>query len=156
MTAFNSSCVSGGTGSGLAARSRSSLLRGTGAGANRRLLEVEAGEQDAEYQHRVELIQRYRTTAERGFYRALNAAETLRKDRRRERWVIEALVDRLERDNARLRAKLGEQAGSGECSEAHPAVSSRHGASPSRVHPTGRPVCDAAGERRSEDRAGWS
>jgi hypothetical protein len=89
--------------------------------ANRRLLETEASPQDEAYQHRVELMQRYRTTAERGFYRALNAVESLRKDRRRERLLLDALIEKYERENARLRANLGERSGSRAEQDAEPA-----------------------------------
>ncbi len=62
--------------------------------AHRRLLEVEAAVVDcrenanpadwtAEQEHKVELMQRYKTAAERAFYRSLSAAEHLRKDKMR-------------------------------------------------------------------------
>ncbi len=69
-----------------------------------RLLQVEAPIADAsgtdptrwtaEERHQIELIQRYKTTAERAFYRALTALQGLRRDFRR-----------LQRDNARLEAE---------------------------------------------------
>lgn len=52
--------------------------------ANRRLAEVLAGEMDDGYQHRVELMQRYKTTAERAFFRALAVLEQMRREARRE------------------------------------------------------------------------
>ena len=58
--------------------------------AQRRLLETEfaiAGDEnvtpvdwDAEDEHKIELMQRYKTSAERAFYRALNAARQQQKD----------------------------------------------------------------------------
>jgi len=58
--------------------------------------------------HRVELMQRYKTTHERAFYRALNALQSLRKDIIRERMENVRLQGRLERaeiEYERLRAQ---------------------------------------------------
>ena len=49
--------------------------------ATRRLMEVEAGDKNApDYDTRIALIQRYKTTAERAFYRSLGAVESLRRN----------------------------------------------------------------------------
>jgi hypothetical protein len=77
--------------------------------ANRRMLEAEAAPADAEYEHRLELMQRYKTSAERAFYRALAAMEALRKDRRYDELTLLRLTTMFEKDNARLRKKLGEE-----------------------------------------------
>jgi hypothetical protein len=78
--------------------------------ANRRLLEAEAdvdAENDTENcEHRMELMQRYKTTAERSFYRALAAAEALRKDQLREELIKERLTWRYDRKIASLREKV--------------------------------------------------
>ena len=58
--------------------------------------------------HRVELMQRYKTTHERAFYRALSALQCLRKDIIRERMENVRLQGKLERSElelARLRAQ---------------------------------------------------
>jgi len=58
--------------------------------------------------HRVELMQRYKTTHERAFYRALGALESLRKDIMREKMEMIRLQGRLERSEIeyeRLRAQ---------------------------------------------------
>ena len=58
--------------------------------------------------HRVELMQRYKTTHERAFYRALSALQGLRKDIIRERMENVRLQGKLERSElelARLRAQ---------------------------------------------------
>ncbi len=73
--------------------------------ANRRVLQTEAalvGDEDnwhpadwvAEQEHKLELMQRYKTTAERAFYRSLSAVEHLRKDILRERILNSKLLDK--------------------------------------------------------------
>jgi hypothetical protein len=78
--------------------------------ANRRLLEAEAdvdAENDTENcEHRMELMQRYKTTAERSFYRALAAAEALRKDQLREELIKERLTWKYDRKAASLRKEV--------------------------------------------------
>ncbi len=80
--------------------------------AERRLLQVEATiaevsgidptQWTADQRHQIELIQRYKTTAERAFYRALAALQGLRRDFRR----LQREVARLEAENRRLGGKL--------------------------------------------------
>jgi len=58
--------------------------------------------------HRVELMQRYKTTHERAFYRALNALQGLRKDIMRERMEnvrLQGKLERFELEVARLKAQ---------------------------------------------------
>ncbi len=84
--------------------------------AERRLLQVEATiaaasgidptQWTADERHQVELIQRYKTTAERAFYRALTALQGLRRDFRRQ-----------QRDNSRLEAKIRSMEGKLETAE---------------------------------------
>lgn len=79
--------------------------------AERWLLQVEAqvveenadpSEWTAEQHHRIELMQRYKTTAERAFYRAWSAVQSLRKDFMREQRDIY----RLRSENVALQNKL--------------------------------------------------
>jgi hypothetical protein len=54
--------------------------------ATHRLMELEAsaGDGTENFEHRLGLMQRYKTAAERAFYRSVTAVESLRKDLRRE------------------------------------------------------------------------
>ena len=79
--------------------------------ANRRMLEAEAAPVDEHYEHRLALMQRYKTSAERAFYRALGAMEALRKDRRYDELTLLRLTTMFERENARLRRQLGVKPG---------------------------------------------
>src|SRR5579884_4315183 len=73
--------------------------------ATRRLMEVEAGDpQAADYEQRVALMQRYKTTAERAFYRALGAVEALRKEMVRD-------YKEMRREEAKAAEKLEKAAG---------------------------------------------
>ena len=78
--------------------------------ANRRLMEAEAEEDlTDEGEHRRELIQRYKTTSERAFYRALSAVEGLRKDILREKFLSTDLLKRKSEEIEELKKKLGAQ-----------------------------------------------
>ena len=66
--------------------------------ATLRLMQVEAGgEEGAEFEHRLGLMQRYKTAAERAFYRAQAAVESLRKDLAREERAQERTAERVEK-----------------------------------------------------------
>jgi hypothetical protein len=74
--------------------------------ANRRMLEAEAAVDAENYEDRIERVQRYKTSAERAFYRALAAVESLRKDQLRERLIEERLTWKYDRKVASLREKM--------------------------------------------------
>jgi hypothetical protein len=82
--------------------------------ANRRMLETEAQVDAEDYWHRVELMQRYKTTAERAFYRALAAVEGLRKDHRNEWLMQERMLYRYDRKIASLRKEIAKKKAAGE------------------------------------------
>ena len=62
--------------------------------AERRYLEAQAGDWTPEQRHQLELMQRYRTAAERSFYRAWNALRGLKRD-----------LERAAKESAWLRVK---------------------------------------------------
>ncbi len=71
--------------------------------ANRRFLETEA-EWAEEPAHTAELMQRYRTAAERSFYRSLSAVEQLRKDILRNEIIKEKLLSKNRMQEERIEA----------------------------------------------------
>jgi len=90
--------------------------------AERWLLEVEARvveetadatDWSGEQHHKVELMQRYKTTAERAFYRSWNAVQSLRKDFMRE----QRDMHNLRTENVELHSKLGHAEGKCERTE---------------------------------------
>lgn len=79
--------------------------------ANRRLAEAEfRNTEDVDAQeHRIELLQRYRTAHERAFYRALHAVEGLRRDILRNELLRDKLLDKSRREIAELKKALAER-----------------------------------------------
>jgi hypothetical protein len=74
--------------------------------ANRRMVETEASEDGGGDEHRVELMQRYKTANERAFYRALAAVEGLRKDILRNELLRDTLLAKNRRQIDELKKEL--------------------------------------------------
>ncbi len=85
--------------------------------ANRRLLETEVtlvGKEEtcqpanwtAEQEHKLDLVQRYKTTLERAFYRSLNAVEGLRKDILRNELLRDKLIEKKDKKIENLEREL--------------------------------------------------
>ncbi len=88
--------------------------------ANRRLLEAEAdlvGSEETRYadgwtpaqEHTLDLVQRYKTTHERAFYRSLNAVESLRKDILRNELLKNKLIETKDKRIKDLEADLAKR-----------------------------------------------